>query len=68
MQKQSRPLGVSIIANFYIVAGILGVVGIALSSAGAVKASGISAMSLAESLYILVTDCGRLKDGYGLYR
>src|SRR5712691_6267594 len=59
MQKQSRPLGVSIIANFCIVAGILGIVGIALSSTGAVKASGVRAVSLAESLYILVT-------GYGL--
>jgi hypothetical protein len=59
MQKQSRPPGVSIIANFYIVAGILGIVGIALSSTGAFKASGVSAVSLAESLYILVT-------GYGL--
>jgi hypothetical protein len=59
MQKQSRPLGVSIIANFYIIAGIIGIVGIALSTTGAVKASSVTAVSLAESLYILVT-------GYGL--
>ena len=59
MQKQSRPLGVSIIANFYIIAGIIGIVGISLSATSAIKAPGVSALSLAESLYILVT-------GYGL--
>ena len=59
MQKQSRPLGVSIITNFYIIAGIIGIVGISLSATSAIKAPGVSALSLAESLYILVT-------GYGL--
>lgn len=59
MQKQSRPLGISIIANFYIVAGIIGIVGISLSATSATKAPGVGALSLAESLYILVT-------GYGL--
>lgn len=59
MQKQSRPLGISIIANFYIIAGIIGIVGISLSATSATKAPDVGALSLAESLYILVT-------GYGL--
>ena len=59
MQKQSRPFGVSIIANFCIIAGILGIIGFTLSATSAIKAPGISALSLAGSLYILVT-------GYGL--
>jgi hypothetical protein len=59
MQKQSRLLGISIIANFYIIAGIIGIAGISLSATSATKAPGVSALSLAESLYILVT-------GYGL--
>src|SRR2546428_8513170 len=59
MQKQSRPFGVSIIANFCIIAGILGIIGFTLSATSAIKAPGVSALSLAESLYILVT-------GYGL--
>src|SRR6266487_2528185 len=59
MQKQSRPLGISIVANFYIIAGIIGIVGISLSATSATKAPGVGALSLAESLYILVT-------GYGL--
>jgi hypothetical protein len=53
-----------IIANFYIVAGIIGIVGISLSTTGAVKASGVGAVSLAESLYILVTGYG-LRKGKG---
>jgi hypothetical protein len=67
MQKQSRPLGVSIIANFYIVAGIIGIVGISLATTGAVKTSGVGAVSLAESLYILVTGYG-LRKGKGWAR
>ena len=59
MQKQTRPVGISIVANFYIIAGIIGIVGISLSATSATKAPGASALSLAESLYILVT-------GYGL--
>src|SRR5205809_953522 len=56
MQKQTRPVGISIVANFYIIAGIIGIVGISLSATSATKA--LSALSLG-SLYILVT-------GYGL--
>ena len=69
MQEQPRPHGVSIIANLYIIAGILGIIGITLSATIAIKAPSVSAVSLAESLYILVkvTDCGRLKDGHGLF-
>src|SRR6266568_5841660 len=59
MQKQTRPVGISIVANFYIIADIIGIVGISLSATSATKAPGASALSLAESLYILVT-------GYGL--
>jgi hypothetical protein len=59
MQKQSRPFGVSIIANFCIITGILGIIGFTLSATSAIKAPGISALSLAGSRYILVT-------GYGL--
>ena len=58
MQKQTRPVGISIVANFYIIAGIIGIVGISLSATSATKAPGVSALSLG-SLYILVT-------GYGL--
>ena len=59
MQKQTRPVGISIVANFYIIEGIIGIVGISLSATSATKAPGVGALSLAESLYILVT-------GYGL--
>ena len=59
MQKQTRPVGISIVANFSIIEGIIGIVGISLSATSATKAPGVSALSLAESLYILV-------GGYGL--
>jgi hypothetical protein len=59
LQKQSRPFGVSIIANFWIIACILGIIGFTLSATSAIKTPGINALSLAGSLYIPVT-------GYGL--
>lgn len=64
MQRQSRPLGVSIIANLSIIGGILGIVGVTLSAGGAAKESSIGAMSLGQSLYALVTGYG-LRKGKG---
>ena len=71
MQKLSRPLGVSIIANFGIILGIIGLLGVVIVSVGGVNmantvassrvntAAGSGAVGLEDALYILVV-------GYGL--
>jgi len=71
MQKLSRPLGVSIIANFGIILGIIGLLGVVIVSVGGVNmantvassrvntAVGSGSVGLEVALYILVV-------GYGL--
>jgi len=71
MQKLSRPLGVSIIANFGIILGIIGLLGVVIVSVGGVNMAntvassrantvvGSGAVGLEEALYMLVV-------GYGL--
>jgi hypothetical protein len=64
MQTQARPRGVGILAYFYIIGSIIGIVLGALSVSGAVKESGSTVLSLAASVYTLVAGYG-LRKGKG---
>ena len=48
MQKLSRPLGVSIIANFGIILGIIGLLGVVIVSVGGVNMANTVASSRAN--------------------